>query len=210
MQWSKILLAALSAATMLALAVGTASANRLSLSESEFDLRWTALRFSDNVFGGFVSCPLTLLGRFHSRTITKTRGLLIGYIDHARVGARGGSAENCTGGALTILTATLPWHVRYRSFTGTLPRITTVSLDLIGVALRIDNSGSVCLTRSDAAEPTTGTITLNESGTATGLNPSGSIVADDPGCALFGITLSYVGSAVVENRRGGTLAVRLI
>jgi hypothetical protein len=210
MRLSKILLAALAAATVLALAVGSASANRLSVSESEFDIRWTTLTFSDNFFGATVRCPVTLLGRFHSRTITKTAGLLIGYIDHARLGARGGSTETCTGGEATILTATLPWHVRYRSFTGTLPRITTVTLDLVGAAFRVNLAGTACLVRTDATEPAGGVISLNEAGQATRLNPANSIASDDAGCAFFGVRGSFAGEGVVENRRGGLVFLRLI
>jgi hypothetical protein len=71
-------------------------------------------------------CDLTLEGSFHSRTFPKTPELLIGYL--TRVGT-----ANCTL-TTTILTATLPWHVRYTGFSGALPDITAIRARIVGVA----------------------------------------------------------------------------
>src|SRR5438270_3751470 len=116
MKLCKLLLAVVGATVLLGALVGTASAARLSNSSTTFRATWTSAEFS----GGFGTprCSLTLEGSLHSATIVKTRGSLVGYITRASVGP-------CVNGSATVLTATLPWHVQYDSFTGTLPSIAT-------------------------------------------------------------------------------------
>ena len=78
----KVLVLALAAAAM-ALAAGTASATRLSVNTTRFDVRWN---LPENPlvflapFGSNISCGVTLLGSFHNRTITKMSESLIGYV----------------------------------------------------------------------------------------------------------------------------------
>jgi hypothetical protein len=148
---SKVLLSGLTAAIVMAFAVGSASANRLSLGATDWEAKWTALEF---ISGGWTfRCPITLQGSFHSRTLTKTAGLLIGHMTRASVkGSLGAGA--CTGGRMTLLTATLPWHVTYESFTGTLPNIQGLGLSLIGLAMQIQPPESLtCLMRTTQTEP---------------------------------------------------------
>jgi hypothetical protein len=82
---------------------------------------------------------MTLEGSFHSRTMTKTAGALVGYITRATikrpctggtVWAHNGETNEVLGGTVSN---TLPWHVRYNSFTGTLPNITAIAYELINV-----------------------------------------------------------------------------
>jgi hypothetical protein len=203
-------LTAFLALLLVLLAASSAHANRLSIDDTDFDIRWASLLFAPNS-GSAVRCPVTLLGRFHSATITKTAGLLIGYINHARVGA-------CPQGALTVLTATLPWHVRYKSFAGTLPNITSVSLDFLGAAFSFNNGlGFTCLFTSSTVEPAIGTAAL-AAGRVTELNASSGVVDTNDIAGGFlcddivagGIELSYSGSGVVEDLAGGALNIRLI
>jgi hypothetical protein len=72
-------IAAISAATM-ALAVTAATATRLaSNGTGGFISRWNPMIFQAG--GGVsVSCPVTIAGSFHSRTIAKVSGALAGYI----------------------------------------------------------------------------------------------------------------------------------
>ena len=88
-------------------------------------------------------CPLTLEGSFHSRTISKVCGQLVGYITTANFAMCSGAAQART------LTETLPWHVRYESFEGTLPSITGITFQIIGLSIQ----SAVCLYKSTAAAP---------------------------------------------------------
>jgi hypothetical protein len=130
-------LLALIASALLALGYGTASARRIELSLQRFRFVWSSLEF--NYAGGLIRCPVTLEGSFHSRTISKSCGQLVGHITTALVGA-----SNCDG-TLRALAETLPWHVQYLGFFGTLPFITSIRLIVVGVRLRLSINGASCL-----------------------------------------------------------------
>lgn len=159
---SKLLLTGLLAALVLVAAVGTASANRLSISNKNIRAVWNKLNFTDAGRVVNIECDVTIEGSFHVNTITKTRGALIGYISRAP------QPQNCVGGGATILQESLPWHVRYDSFTGTLPRLTGVRLQLVLAAFRL-NVGFECLYRSNATEPAFGIANVETNGLVTGL-----------------------------------------
>ena len=133
---------------LLALGASAAAAAFFELSDSSWRTTWSQIE----VLGGVsaVRCALTLEGSFHSRTIEKIRGLLVGYVTSASIGS-------CSAGSATVLTATLPWHLRYREFEGTLPTITGVSLDLVGASFqgREPTFGVTCLFRTTSEAPLT-------------------------------------------------------
>jgi hypothetical protein len=149
---------------MLALMVSTASGSRLSFSEQAFQSELGPLTFRAG--GLSISCSITIEGSLHSRTISKTSGALVGYVF-------GGieRGEACSGGTARGLEETLPWHIRYSSFTGTLPRITGIRLQVIGVAISMEPSGSglLCLYKSTTAAPAFVTAVVNAEGTITSL-----------------------------------------
>ncbi|HZV74773.1 MAG TPA: hypothetical protein VFF79_13745 [Conexibacter sp.] len=118
---TKLALAALTATLVMALAVGSASANRFSVSNQQFRVVWNPLNFIVEFTGIRVACIVTLEGSFHSRVIAKTIGALVGYVSRAIAGG-------CTEASATILTATLPWHLTYEGFSGRLPNITRIRL----------------------------------------------------------------------------------
>jgi len=150
---SKLLFTGMAAAFLMAFAVGTASANHLSISSRLVIIRWTPLRFIAG--SNTISCNVTLEGSFHSATIAKVNEALVGHISR-------GSVNSCTGGSATILNETLPWHVRYAGFTGTLPNITGINLRLISASFRVQPSGSVvCLARSTIENPARGIANEN-------------------------------------------------
>jgi len=129
---SKLILSAFTSALILAGAVGTASANNLSINEQSFRTIWTPLVLSNGPGGGGeiqIECNVTLEGSFHSHTIAKVIGTLLGFITRAIV-----DHNSCNGGDAWALTEeetgneTLPWHVTYEGFGGTLPNITSVRL----------------------------------------------------------------------------------
>jgi len=139
----------------LASSVTSASARNLSLSNQHI-----RITFSTVTFGAVtVRCRVTLEGSLHARTHAKVGGLLIGYI------TRGDIARQCTepfGVAslawfLTLAEGlgveTLPWHLRYQGFAGTLPNITTVSWQIVGMAWRAQDSTASCLSITTTAQP---------------------------------------------------------
>ena len=146
---ARLLPAALAAAIVLAVAVGSASARSLSISSQTIRtamfLRMEALLVSTN-------CPVTLEGSFHSRTITKVRDTLIGLITAAQTNKNG-----CTTGMRSLMLnppestiITLPWHLRYDSFTGTLPNITGLRFALVEMGIKVLGG---CEYQSTAAIP---------------------------------------------------------
>jgi hypothetical protein len=149
MKACKLLLGALSASVLLGALVGSASAGRLSTSSQT----WRATFREVNLRLPFFTsrCQITLEGSFHTRTMAKVAGSLVGYITRALLGP-------CSNGTKTILSETLPWHLQYAGFTGTLPRIVSIRFNVVGWSQRIrEPFGITCLFRSTATEP----VTLN-------------------------------------------------
>jgi hypothetical protein len=93
-------------------------------------------------------CRVTFEGSFHSRTFSKVARALVGYITSAIVAEAG-----CTGGSARALPTTLPWHLQYASFTGTLPDITGIRLRVVGAGFQIQEPIVTCLYRTSEAEP---------------------------------------------------------
>jgi hypothetical protein len=143
------------AVAMLIAAIQGASANRLSVDELLIRVVWpeeSKLAFGNSARMAEISCAVTLEGSFHNRVITKTNGSLIGYITRVATGP----IANCTKNnvtAIRYLPEGLPWHVLYDSFSGTLPAITNVRLQFVGLQVLITAFGSSCLYRSLGEAP---------------------------------------------------------
>ncbi|HEX7291075.1 MAG TPA: hypothetical protein VF250_08120 [Conexibacter sp.] len=159
------IVAAIFAITLIAT---TATARNLSISNQQVRANFREVRFS-GLFGTTV-CQVTVEGSFHSRTIAKVVGQLVGYITTVRLGP-------CATGTATVLSETLPWHVRYRGFQGTLPNITRTDADIINHSFRVRTpEGFNCLARSTPEMPTR--IGFNRevvTGQITSANVTGSI-----------------------------------
>jgi hypothetical protein len=167
MRLGKPLLAAAGAALLLGVLVGAASAGRLSTSSQSLRATFASLEFA----GGFgtTRCPVTVEGSFHERTTAKTADRLVGYITRAVLGA-------CAVGQATVLAETLPWHVRYSSFSGALPNITAIQASIVGVATRVREVGGVtCLARTSAEEPATMRFNREATGVITSAVLGGSV-----------------------------------
>jgi hypothetical protein len=142
---TKTLFATLAAGLALALAVNYASARNFGLSFELFRMVWSEpngtpmiIQLGTEAASPKVSCPVTLEGSFHRSTIAKTLNLLVGYITRGLIG----EALTCRGGTATIATETLPWHVQYMTFEGTLPMITRVYVLVIGLEMSAQVTGS--------------------------------------------------------------------
>ena len=195
MKFSKLLLAVVGASVLLGALVSSASARNLSNSSTGNRATWTRMDFN----GGFgtVECEVVLKGSFHTRTSAKNTSTLLGYITEANV-------NRCARGSATVNRGSLPWHRRYRGFTGTLPNITTLSETVTGseFTIREPTFGITCTVRRETSS-TIGTYTLS-SGTVTRADVSGS----SP-CGSFTGTLSGSTTAV-DNGSGTRLTVTLI
>lgn len=152
MKLCKLLLAALCAATVLAVLAGAASARSFSFEGLTWQATFREVRFN-GVFGN-ITCQVTLQGSLHARTLSKTPASLIGYITRADLGP-------CAEGRATLLRETLPWHTRYASFAGTLPSITTIRVTITGLGFRIQEPFAGCLARATAEAPANGTLNRN-------------------------------------------------
>jgi hypothetical protein len=129
---TRMLLGALTAAIVLATAIGTASANRLSISNRNFRATWRPLTFSTGAEaeGITIACNVTLEGSFHYNTVKKVIGALLGFVTKAAIGHPcSGSGEAWVhngveeAGLGRPFSNNLPWHITYEGFEGRLPEI---------------------------------------------------------------------------------------
>jgi len=153
MKIGKLLLATVGATVLLGALISTASARNFSVSNQSISGMWSSVEF--NLPSGAVRCHVTLEGSLHSRTFAKVLGSLMGYITKAILGP-------CVSpGTATILTETLPWHVSYSGFRGTLPNIDSIIVHVTGASFRVNNGRENCLARSEAGRPAIGQFHRN-------------------------------------------------
>ncbi len=153
----RLLFAGLAVTAMLVAAVGTASAQKLSISRSAIRVVWRSLEFSNSTTANVVRCAVTLEGSFHNETMEKPRDLLVGYITGSNV-----QNNQCTGGRATVLNETLPWHLTYRSFSGILPIIQTLLFNLIRAGFIYEIPGvNSCKVITSIANPARTITNLN-------------------------------------------------
>jgi hypothetical protein len=195
MKLSKLLLAVVGATVLLVALVASASAGRLEDSSTDNRATWVHLIFR----GGFgnIDCEVRVEARFHTRSITKTVNSLVGYITAA-------SILRCASGGATVNQASLPWHRRYRAFSGTLPRITNVEETVTGAEWNIrEPTFGVTCTVPRATSSTIGAALLS-AGTVTGVAAGGT-----NRCGSFEGSLE--GTATnVDNRAGARITITLI
>lgn len=189
MKLSKLLLAVAGAAIALGALVSSSGATRLSFSGTGVNATWAVVRFTGGL--GTIECEVILNKSLHSRTITKVRGLLTGYITAANV-------IRCIRGGATILRETLPWHVQYVSFGGRLPNVEAVFANILGASIRVREPtfGIECLARSTAAEPLTLTYDRIVLGTIQQLTLGGTIQCGSTSGTVSGITNNFTSTTV--------------
>jgi hypothetical protein len=219
MRTRTFLLAALLATGVLAISAAGSAAGRLSLDDQDFRIVWTNLSFITDVVPPeeqplTVECPVTLAGSFHGATTTKTLNRLLGSVTSATVGD-----ASCTGGRASFLAGTLPWHVLYVSFSGTLPRMTGVRLALSAPGFRITNGLFELIGLTDClwrVGPGEGTLDIAISnGAASEAHPDGATFIDGSDtagalCDTYDIGVALEGSGVLEDGASNALGVSLI
>jgi hypothetical protein len=204
----KAALASLTVAIVLMAAVGVASARRFSLNERSFQVLWPVPLHNGGGGEQRAECPITLGGSFHSATISKVSGVLIGYIHRATVGP----PESCVRGGMTILQETLPWHVRYQSFSGALPRIVSVTIQVIGAGFRVTEQffSQFCLFRSTSANPIRLIVQLSEAGVVTAIRADETSTIPMTGTEFCFETATFSGSERLTRPNGGEFVIRLV
>ncbi|MBS1869463.1 MAG: hypothetical protein JSS99_07340 [Actinobacteria bacterium] len=136
----KLVVAALAATALFAVLASASSAREFETSETRIRVVFRPLIFQSTEGADRISCTVTLEGTFHYRTIAKVERSLIGYITRA-IAETNTCASSPAGIQARVLTETLPWHVQYKDFAGTLPevrpRVTVVraGFDLIRVPI---------------------------------------------------------------------------
>src|SRR5215213_5066666 len=127
-------LAATLATLMLAALISSASARNLSISNQQIRSAFRSIEIGAEGLGTQM-CDLTLEGSLHSRTMLKVVNSLMGYITRV-------NTANCS---LTMAILSLPWHVRYVGFSGTLPNITLLMVKISRFSFSFGSFGFVCL-----------------------------------------------------------------
>jgi hypothetical protein len=174
---TRVTLLVLTLALALAAAVGSAAARRIESSNQQFLALFRELTFQSG--GSNVVCEVNFEGSFHSRTLSKVREQLMGYITEASIHRN--AEERCIAFSGWLLNGvervngvtlpnTLPWHMLYNGFEGTLPRITGITYLVreVGVLI-LGPLGIRCLYRATAAFPLEGKIEVEVNGAVTGL-----------------------------------------
>jgi hypothetical protein len=184
MRYSKLLLIVVGATVLLGALVASTSARTLSSSTQSISSTWTRWNYTSGF--GTTECELVLSERLHSGTIAKVVNSLVGYVTAANIPA-------CRRGGLTVLRETLPWHLTYRGFTGTLPNITTFATNVLGtsIKLREPTFGATCLARSSAASPNILTYSREAGGRLTSTAETGTI----PCTGAINVTLAISGTS---------------
>ena len=194
MRFTKVFLGVVGATVLLSALVSSASARNLSSSSLTKTILWRRGDFS----GGFgtIECEVLLSGRYHTRTITKTTNSLIGYITEA-------SILRCIRAGATMNRETLPWHLTYQGFGGTLPNITTAIVNLSGASwnIREPTFGATCRVNNATS---VGTVTI-AGGAVTRADISGT-----NRCGAFSGTLAGSETNVAERLGGARITITLI
>jgi len=168
---TRIPIAATLAALVLAVAVGSASARRLEVSEQHIRIVWTFLHFASSEETFRIECPVTMEGSFHSKTISKVSGQLIGYLTRAAIAPLTACRNNEGVEAISLQGNTLPWHIRFQDFSGVLPNIGTINAQFVGLGVLIRALGLNCLYKSTAESPVVGKLIRDNFGRIVDLDP---------------------------------------
>jgi hypothetical protein len=192
----KLILTALTAALVLSVAASLASARTgLASSPATNTLTLTNLELEGGL-GNPVRCNVTMNVTLHS-SVAKTVGALAGL---ARITVSTGSCAAGNAGLLVggvrVTGAQGPYHVQYASFAGTLPSITAVTLNVVGVSFWIRSPEGVECNASN----------VSIHGSTTGGNPATGMRVEAQNIPLSGGFLCSFASGTMQGN--GTLASR--
>ncbi len=151
----------ITAGLALALVLGVSAISCARELETNFErIRavWSVMTFSEGLTR--IRCPVTLEGRFSGRRIEKQGTTAIGSIDRATA-----MFANCSERAMVstfeFLGTTLPWAFFYHSFSGALPNINAIGLEIIEFAFLVTGSFASCLYQATLRSPLRGSLRRN-------------------------------------------------
>lgn len=206
-------LAALAAGLVLAVSIGTAFARRLQFSELFYRAVWVNLTAIPSE-GGFneSTCAVTMEGSFHSRTISKVSGALIGYVTRVTYGhpcisedawaLNGIERQN----GVTVAN-TLPWHERYVGFLNVLPLITGMRTAVVGLSVLYRLGGLFnCLYKSTTASPAF-FLDFFERGSAEEEAGPVPFLSGTTNCPA---SMRFTGTGTLTNLAGGAITLSLV
>jgi hypothetical protein len=132
--YSKLVVTAMVTTALFASLAAVASGRNFAASTRNIRVAFEPLSIISSI-NATTRCRVTLEGSFHCSTIAKVPGALIGYITRAT-----SDLPNCRSSSFSIKGSvrqeTLPWHVRYVSFFGMLPRVqVAIALEEVGIRL---------------------------------------------------------------------------
>jgi|SRR6476659_1494462 len=199
MKLCKLLLASVAATVLLGALVSSASARDFEISEQRVRATFRNVEF--HLVGSTGRCEVIVEGSLHTRTMAKVSGSLVGYITRAELGP-------CASGTATIHQASLPWHIRYSGFQGTLPEISSITSHIIGASFRVGVGAQNCAASSTATEPL---IVNYHRNTATRILESAEIRGSIR-TTCFGVTGSFRSDRgpIVASSNGARVTVNLI
>jgi hypothetical protein len=202
MKLFKILLATASATVVLGGLISTASARIYSFTNQTVRAQFREVNFRLPFFT--TRCQVTLEGSLHLRTIAKVQGFQYASITVARQGP-------CSAGSATILTETLPWHVRYLAFSGPLPNILFHWASIDGFSRRVrEPFGINCLMRSTVEEPVIMAFAREAGGALREAELGGSIRTGEECFREVGTFTSDRGTVTVAGSTSTRITIRLI
>jgi hypothetical protein len=201
----KSLVTMLLASLAISIAASSASANALSIDDTDF--LWFTDPLTVTMAGDNTSCDVTVRMSLHRAVVLKTPGSLIGNITRV-------SATNCdVGSSVTVLAETSSSHATFDGWSGTLPNIATISIAAIRWAIRIDPSDlPACLLVTSSEEPLL-FIANSNSGQITSVtaDSTSEIDLEDEGflCSIAG-DAEFSGTGAAEDGDGAGATIRLI
>jgi hypothetical protein len=145
------------ATLILCVTAAVSSANRgIGIETGGRSVTLTSERLVFESGGVNVTCPVTLTATLASG-LAKIEQVSPGEVTRATIGE-----ASCTGGRATVLSGTLPWHVDYYAFTGTLPSISSVTLGMYRFAALVEALGVGCLFEGVSRASTVGGTEVRE------------------------------------------------
>lgn len=187
--------AALAVAAVLACAVGSTSAGRLSVSTRNFKIVWANLELSTNFIVGTIRCPVTVEGSFHSATIRKVEGAPVANLFRVRA--------VCTSGRATLNQEVLPWTLVYERFFGTLPLVASINFKLLRVRALMDIGENFCGFTTTAENPAVVRANLGPSISSLAFEELRQIpLVNHPGGFLCGLASGIIRGAGTVTRQG--------
>jgi len=178
----RLALAGLGAGLLLAGLVTAASANHLSVSNRSIRAVFPELVFESKEMQipplEPIRCRVTMEGSFHSATFAKVREAEIGDITRAIVAHPcevGGKEYFIFNGTETFLRArpetSLPWAITYQTFSGTLPRLSAVNVNITGIIMQVSYPLGCLEQYGRATESRPWVFNIEANGLVTSLQP---------------------------------------